>query len=391
MRTVPSPRLIETTHAPARQVSLWFRQDDSPTDILPSPDSLPSPDTFIEWAVGAVALIAAFLVAHKVISLIVRSTLRQPSLSRTVLVQTRAPIRVILIGTVLIWWVRHSSLQVDTDASVIHASRIIVICGFGFLFVRLLGVLAEGVVMKLPLDEADNLRSRRAQTQVSVLRRVGTAGIVILTSGVVMWTFPEIRALGTSILASAGLIGVLAGVAARSTFGNLVAGLQIAFAEPIRLDDVVVVEGEYGTIEEITLTYVVVKSWDQRRLVIPSAYFVENRFENWTKTTSELIGAANFYLDLTADIAVFRAEALRFIGVRPEWNGEVAACHVVDTDRHAMRVRVLASAPDSATTFELRAAIREHMLHWLRENRPQDLAKVRGEWNPPPPIDLDDD
>ncbi|MEZ5229743.1 MAG: mechanosensitive ion channel [Acidimicrobiales bacterium] len=299
--------------------------------------------------------------------------------------RTRAPIRVILIGSVLIWWVRHSSLQPETDASVIHASRIVVICGFGFLFVRLLGVVADGLVMKLPLDEADNLRSRRAQTQVSVLRRVGTVGIVVLTSGVVMWTFPEIRALGTSILASAGLIGVLAGVAARSTFGNLVAGLQIAFAEPIRLDDVVVVEGEYGTVEEITLTYVVVRAWDMRRLVIPSAYFVENRFENWTKTTSELIGSAHFHLDLTADVAAFRAEALRFISVRPEWNGDVAACHVVDTDLHALRVRVLASATDSALTFELRAAIREHMLHWLRENRPQDLPKVRGQLVDPDP------
>ncbi|MEZ5378848.1 MAG: mechanosensitive ion channel [Acidimicrobiales bacterium] len=372
---------IATSAAPGSlpRLSLIFAQEETPVDALPSPD------TFVEWSIGAAVLLTGFLVLHKLVSLIVRSTLRQPSMSRTVLVRTRAPIRVILIGSVLIWWVRHSSLQPETDASVIHASRIVVICGFGFLFVRLLGVVADGLVMKLPLDEADNLRSRRAQTQVSVLRRVGTVGIVVLTSGVVMWTFPEIRALGTSILASAGLIGVLAGVAARSTFGNLVAGLQIAFAEPIRLDDVVVVEGEYGTVEEITLTYVVVRAWDMRRLVIPSAYFVENRFENWTKTTSELIGSAHFHLDLTADVAAFRAEALRFISVRPEWNGDVAACHVVDTDLHALRVRVLASATDSALTFELRAAIREHMLHWLRENRPHDLPKVRGQLVDPDP------
>ena len=140
-----------------------------------------------------------------------------------------------------------------------------------------------------------------------------------------------------------------------------------------------VVEGEYGTVEEITLTYVVVKSWDERRLVIPSSYFIENRFENWTKFSSELIGAAVLHLDLTADIEAFRAEALRFVGVRPEWNGDVVAVHVIDTSLHSMKVRVLASANDSALTFELRAAIREHMLHWLRENRPQDLAKVRGE------------
>ncbi len=362
-----------------RTTLLWhtrpvlFAQETPPTDVLPSPD------TFVEWSIGAAVLVGAFLVVHKLVSLTVRATLKQPSLSRTVLVKTRAPIRVILVGTVLLFWIRQSSLDVETAASVTHASRIVVICGFGFLFIRLLGVGADGLVARLPLHESDNLHSRRAQTQVSVLRRVGAAVIATLTIGIVLWTFPEVRALGTSILASAGLIGVLAGVAARSTFGNLVAGLQIAFAEPIRLDDVVVVEGEYGTVEEITLTYVVVKTWDQRRLVIPSSYFVENRFENWTKSTSDLIGSANFYLDLTADIEIFRAEALRFIAVRPEWNGDIAAVHVVDTDRHAMRVRVLASAPDSANAFELRAAIREHMLHWMRENRPQDLARFRGE------------
>ena len=342
-------------------------------------DALPSPDTFAEWSVGAAVLMVGFLVLHKLVSLTVRSFLRKPSLSRTVLVATRAPIRVMLIGTVLLFWIRHSSLTEGTETTLVHAGRLIVIIGFGFLFIRLVGVSADALVAKLPLDESDNLRSRRAQTQLSVLRRVGTVVIVILTAGVCLWTFPEVRALGTSILASAGLIGILAGVAARSSFGNLVAGIQIAFAEPIRLDDVVVVEGEFGTVEEITLTYVVVKSWDERRLVIPSSYFIENRFENWTKFSSELIGAASFHLDLTADIEIFRAEALRFIAVRPEWNGDVVAVHVVDTDRHAMKVRVLASANDSALTFELRAAIREHMLHWLRENRPYDLARVRGE------------
>ncbi len=361
-----------TTHRWQTRLVL-FAQDISPTEVLPSPD------TFAEWSVGAAVLLVGFLVLHKLVSLTVRSFLHKPSLSRTVLVATRAPIRVMLIGTVLLFWIRHSSLAEETEATLVHAARLIVIVGFGFLFIRLIGVSADALVAKLPLDESDNLRSRRAQTQLSVLRRVGTVAIVILTAGVCLWTFPEVRALGTSILASAGLIGILAGVAARSSFGNLMAGIQIAFAEPIRLDDVVVVEGEYGTVEEITLTYVVVKSWDQRRLVIPSAYFVENRFENWTKSTSELIGAASIFLDLTADVEAFRTEALRFVGVRPEWNGDVVAVHVVDTDRHDMKVRVLASANDSALTFELRAAIREHMLHWLRENRPYDLAKVRGE------------
>lgn len=354
-------------------LSLLLAQEETPNEALPSPD------TFLEWSIGAIALLTGVLVIHKLVSLTVRSFLKQPSLSRSVLVATRAPIRIILIGTVLLSWIRQSSLADDTNAQLVHASRLVIICGFGFFFIRLLRVGADSIISRLPLEEADNLRSRRAQTQVSVLRRVGSATIALLTAGVCMWTFPEIRALGTSILASAGLIGVIAGVAARSSIGNLFAGLQIAFAEPIRLDDVVVVEGEYGTIEEITLTYVVVKTWDQRRLIIPSNYFVEHRFENWTKTGSELIGSAFMHLDLEADVEAFRAEARRFVKIRPEWNGEVLAVHVVDADAVSMKVRVIASARDSGETYELRAAVREHMLHWLRENRPQDLARIRGQ------------
>ncbi len=352
---------------------MLFAQDDLPTDALPSPD------TFNGWALGALILLTGLLVLHKVVSVIARLLLDDDGIAKKLLLATRAPIRVILIGTGLLFWLDQSSLEPDTYDTLRHGSQIVLITGFGFLLIRIVGFVTDSVVSRLPLSESDNLRSRRAQTQVTVLRRVGNVAIGVLTAGVILWTFPSVRALGTSILASAGLIGILAGVAARSTFGNLVAGLQIAFAEPIRLDDVVVVEGEYGTIEEITLTFVVMRSWDKRRIVLPTSWFIENRFENWTKTSSDLTGAVMIHLDLDADIDAFRAEALRFIATRAEWDGAVAAVHVVDATATAKQVRVTASAADSSHTFELRAAVREHLLHWVSESRPQDLARFRSE------------
>ncbi len=353
--------------------TVLFAQDDLPSDVLPSPD------TFTGWALGALILLAGLLVLHKILSVTARLLLDDEGVAKKLLLATRAPIRVIVVGSGLLFWINQSNLEPDTESSLRHGSQIVLIAGFGFLFIRIVGFATDSVVSRLPLSDADNLRSRRAQTQVTVLRRVGNVAIGVLTAGIILWTFPSVRALGTSILASAGLIGILAGVAARSTFGNLIAGLQIAFAEPIRLDDVVVVEGEYGTIEEITLTYVVMRSWDKRRIVLPTLWFIENRFENWTKTSSDLTGTVMIHLDLDADVDAFRAEALRFIATRIEWDGEVAAVHVVDATPTSKQVRVTASAIDSSRTFELRAAVREHLLHWVSESRPQDLARLRSE------------
>lgn len=348
-------------------------------------------DSFWEWALGAAMLLAILAVVHFVISRIVRWVLPAGGQAHTIAKRVSAPVLVILVGATMLYWLSQSALIPETRAPIAHFARIVVICGFGFLFVRMIWVAADTLSARLPSSSLVDVRYRRAQTQLSVMRRLATMSVSLITAGVVLWTFPEVRALGTSILASAGLIGVLAGVAARSTFGNLVAGLQIAFAEPIQLDDAVVVEGDYGTIEEITLTYVVVRAWDQRRLVIPSAWFVENRFENWTKSSAELTGSAYFYLDVAADVAAFRAEALRAIASFEEWNGDISGVHVVDITEQALQIRVVASAADAGTTFELRAKIREHMLGWLAENRPRDFVRVRGDLGAEESLNAPDD
>ncbi len=340
---------------------------------------LPLPDNGEQWLIGVAVLLLTVLVIHKAVSLFARTYVLGDTAARRVLVASRAPVRVILVGTVLLVWTRRSLDLLPSLGWVEHVSQVIVIAGFGFLAVRLIGVLASELVARLPLEASNDVRHRRAQTQILLLRRLSSLGIWVVTVGIILWTFPDVRAIGTSILASAGLIGVLAGVAARSTFGNLVAGVQIAFAEPIRLDDVVVVDGEWGRVEEITLTYVVVRSWDRRRIVMPTSWFVENRFENWTRVGTDLLGSVVLHLDPTADVGRLRSEAGRFVATRDEWDGEVCETQVIDAGERAQVVRFLVSAPDALQLWDLRCAVREHLLVWIRENCPADLVRVRTE------------
>jgi len=194
-----------------------------------------------------------------------------------------------------------------------------------------------------------------------------------------LMTFPAIRQLGMTLLASAGIIGLAAGIAARPVFGNLIAGLQIALAQPIRLDDVIIVEGEWGRVEEITGTCVVVRVWDERRLVVPLQWFIENPFQNWTRTTSQLLGTAFLWLDYHAPMAAIREELTRICQGDERWDGRVCVAQVTEADRQAIQVRLLVSAANSGALFDLRCAVRERMIGFLRETYPECLPRWRVE------------
>jgi small-conductance mechanosensitive channel len=202
-------------------------------------------------------------------------------------------------------------------------------------------------------------------------------------------TFPQARAAGTSLLASAGIVGVIVGVTARSTVGNLIAGLQIAFAEPIRLDDAVVVEGEWGNIEEITLTYVVVRIWDRRRLVLPCSYFVEHPIENWTRYSADIVGTVHLHVDYTTPVEEVRAEFERVLAASKLWNGQTAVLQVVDTTERTMVLRALVSADSAPTAWDLRCEVREQLLAWLQQQHPGALPRVRAELEAPAPQQLE--
>jgi small-conductance mechanosensitive channel len=266
------------------------------------------------------------------------------------------------------------------DLSVVrHLLALAVIAGVAWLLVGLVGAGTTLVATRFDVGAADNLRARRIHTQATILRRIAAVVIGLVAVAVMLTTFPSVRTLGASLLASAGIAGIVLGLAAQQALGNLVAGLQIAFTEPIRLDDVVVLEGEYGRIDEITFTYVVVSLWDERRLILPISYFTTTPFENWTRSRSEITGAVHLHVDHSAPLADLRDELGRVLDSSPRWDGRQAGLQVVDSHPQTMEVRVLVSAHDAPTAWDLRCEVREALLTFLHERHPEGLPRVRAE------------
>lgn len=248
-----------------------------------------------------------------------------------------------------------------------------------WLLVRGVAALERAILRSYPIEVADNLTARRVQTQTRVLARVAMGTIILLGTSVVLLTFPAVRQIGTTLLASAGIIGLVAGIAAKPVFGNLIAGLQIALTQPIRLDDVVIVEGEWGRIEEIGSSYVVVRIWDERRMVVPLTWFIENPFQNWTRSSANLLGTAFLWLDYRTPMAQLRAELERICKSEPLWDGRVCVTQVTETSESTIQVRLLVSARNSGDAFDLRCIVRERMIDFLTREHPYALPTLRAQ------------
>ncbi len=242
--------------------------------------------------------------------------------------------------------------------------------------------LSDIILLRFQVDVKDNLRARGVHTQVNVLRRVVIAVIITIGLASVLMTFPRIRQLGAALLASAGIAGIIIGLAAQRTLGNLIAGLQIAFTQPLRLDDVVVVEGEWGHIEEITLTYVAVKIWDLRRLIVPITYFIEKPFQNWTRASTDILGAVLLYVDYTVPVEAVRTELQRILEGTKLWDHRVGLLQVTNTSERTVELRVLVSTPDSGTSWDLRCLVREQLIAFIQEHYPHALPRLRAELPP---------
>ena len=260
-----------------------------------------------------------------------------------------------------------------------HFTGIALIAAMTWLVVRAINGFAEGLLAQYPYDVADNLQARRVLTQTRVLSRTAITMVVVAGAAMVLLTFPGARQVGTSLLASAGVIGIVAGLAAKPVFSNLIAGLQIALAQPIRIDDVLVVEGEWGRVEEITGTFVVLKIWDDRRLVLPLSYFIEKPFQNWTRHSSQLLGSVFFYVDFSMPIAPLRAEVERIVKAAPEWDERFFNLQVTDTTERTMQLRVLATAASGPQAFDLRCRIREGLIDYMQREHPDALPRLRME------------
>jgi small-conductance mechanosensitive channel len=262
-------------------------------------------------------------------------------------------------------------------SAVDHLLLIALIGSLAWLAVAILLIIEAVVLGRYSVDVADNRRARRLRTQMILARRIGVALVVVLAAGSVMLTFPAIQALGAGLLASAGVISIVAGLAAQTSLVNVFAGMQLAFTDAIRVDDVVVVQKEWGRIEEITLTYVVVHIWDDRRLILPSTYFTTTPFENWTRRQSEVMGTVEFDLDWRAPVEDMRAELRTVLAGTDLWDERVGILQITDATGGFVRVRILVSAADSAALFDLRCLIREAMVSFLQQGHPEALPQQR--------------
>lgn len=260
-----------------------------------------------------------------------------------------------------------------------HVTGIGLIAAVAWLVILSSEITSDILAWRYRVDVEDNLLARRIQTQFSMLHRVVVVLVCIVALSIALMTFPAIKHIGMSILASAGLAGLVVGLAMKGTLSNLVAGVQIAFTQPFRLGDAVVIQGDWGWIEEIGTMYVVVRIWDLRRLVLPLSYFLENAFENWTRTSADLLAYVYLNVDYTLRVDELRAEHRRICESTKLWKGQVCVLQVSDATEHTMQIRALMDARNSSDAWDLRCYVREKMIHFLQEKYPESLPRYRAE------------
>lgn len=265
----------------------------------------------------------------------------------------------------------------DFLMSVLNHSFIPATVGFTWLSIALIRTVKTAFLRRFDLSQEDNLKSRKVTTQVNLLEKVIVFVIVVFAVATILLSFEGVRKIGIGLFASAGVAGIIIGFSAQKVVGALLAGIQIAVTQPFRIDDAVVVEGEWGWIEEINLTYVVVRIWDKRRLVLPSTYFLERPFQNWTRTSADIIGTVFLYTDYTVPFETLREELTRLLESTPLWDGKVNVLQVTDTKQTTAEIRILVSAKNSPTAWDLRVFIREKMIEFIRAQYPQSLPKTR--------------
>jgi len=256
-------------------------------------------------------------------------------------------------------------------------TSILLIIAVSIILFQAVIVMEKAVLEKYDIDAADNLRARKIYTQFHVVSKLLYVVITIFTVASILMLFQEVRQFGASILASAGVLGIVVGFAAQKTISNLFAGFQLAMTQPIRLDDVVIVEGEWGRVEEITLTYIVIHIWDDRRLVVPLSYFIEKPFQNWTWASAQLLGSVMVWVDYTMPLDELRTALKTIIESNPLWDKRFWNLQVTDTSEKSMQIRVLATSTDSSTSWDLRCDIREKLIAYIQKHHPLSLPTFR--------------
>jgi small-conductance mechanosensitive channel len=327
---------------------------------------------------GLIGVLLA-LVAHRAGSRVLTNLTAPYAISRSVVHYSRRPAQAVLVMLALQVALHSAPDTLHGIALSRHATTLLLIVFLTWLATRMVAAVAEAVISSHPVDVADNLNARRVHTQTRVLAQAFTAMITLIGVSAALMTFPSVRQFGASLLASAGLAGLVVGFAAKPVLGNLLAGLQIALTQPIRLDDVVIVEGEWGRIEEITGTYVVVRVWDLRRLIVPLQWFIEHPFQNWTRSSADILGSVFLWVDYALPLAPLRAEAQRLCSETENWDGRLCQVTVTESSERAMQLRILVSSTDSSRSWDLRCRLREGLIDFLQRHYPDHLPHLRAE------------
>jgi small-conductance mechanosensitive channel len=338
-------------------------------------------NVWVRWGSIFLGSVILALILHYVIFRVIGSIARKTgSLMDNALVShLRSPFHVLLPLFAVIVALPQVPLRQDIVDSIQKFFNLCLIGSLAWGVIAFAAAMREVISSKYRVDVPDNLAAREMATRINMLHRI----IVILVSGLavsaMLMSFPNLRQVGTSLLASAGVAGIVIGLAARPALSNLIAGVQLAFTQPIRIEDVVIVEGEWGWIEEIRTTYVVVRIWDLRRLVLPLSYFIEKPFQNWTRVTADLLGTVFLYADYTVPVEEVRQELKRILDSTDMWDGKVWGLQVTDATDRTIQMRALMSASNSGTAWDLRCFVREKLITFLQTRYPQSLPKARAE------------
>lgn len=333
------------------------------------------------WRVlfAALVAVALALVVHRVGAAVIFRIARSSPIASAVARRSWRPARVLLplLALQSVWQAAPDDILLI--GQVRHGNALLVLAVLTWLALRALSGITHGVAVRHSLDVADNLDARRIQTQTRLLVRA--AGVMVTLAGLalMLMTFPGARQVGASLLASAGVVGLVVGIAARPVFSNLIAGLQLALAQPLRLDDVLVIQGEWGRVDEITGTYVVLKIWDERRLIIPLQWFIENPFQNWTRSSAQMMGGVSLWVDYRMPLEPLREAARRACEAAPEWDKRLCLLQVLEAGERSMQLRVLVTSADSGQNWDLRCKVREALVDFMQREYPQHLPLQRAE------------
>jgi small-conductance mechanosensitive channel len=297
----------------------------------------------------------------------------------------RRPLRLLVPLLVLQFVMPAASLPGSAAVLAHHALSLCGIAAVAWLLLSLAAFCEAFLCSRYTIAVSDNLAARKVQTQIGVLKRVLGVIIWVIAASTMLMTFETVRQVGTSILASAGVAGIIIGFAAQRSIATMFAGLQIAVTQPIRIDDVVIVENEWGRIEDITLTYVVVRIWDQRRLVLPITYFTEKPFQNWTRVSADILGTVFLYVDYTVPVQAIRDKLQELLDASPLWDRRVGGVQVTGATEHTVEVRALMSATDASKAWDLRCEVREKLIDFIQQHYPEALPRTRAQLHPERP------